>query len=135
MRGVDARLVRRAQVDAARFALVVVDLSFISTVGLLGHLAGIAGDGTLMLALIKPQFELGPDARNAEGIVKAGADIARTARGRPGSRRHRQAGCHSTGLPADLRGTDGNQEYFLVARRETAQSPAKYPVFAAGGWT
>ncbi len=121
VRDVDRAWFAAREVDAARFALVVVDLSFISTVGLLGHLAGIAGEGTLLLALIKPQFELGPDARNAKGIVRAGADIA-------GLRAGAQAAAGKAGwLPldwfaSDLRGTDGNQEYFLVARRETAQS-------------
>jgi 23S rRNA (cytidine1920-2'-O)/16S rRNA (cytidine1409-2'-O)-methyltransferase len=110
----------------ARFGLVVVDLSFISTVGLLGHLAGLADAGTILLALIKPQFELGPDARNAKGIVRRGADIdslrerARTAA--------REAGWQPTyWFACALPGTDGNQEYFLAACREPLQSERSLP--------
>jgi 23S rRNA (cytidine1920-2'-O)/16S rRNA (cytidine1409-2'-O)-methyltransferase len=103
------------------FGLIVVDLSFISTVGLLGHLAGLADAGTVLLALIKPQFELGPDARNAKGIVRTGADI-------DGLRERawtaaREAGWRPTEwFACALPGTDGNQEYFLAARREPFQS-------------
>ncbi len=100
-----------------RFDLVVVDLSFISTVGLLGHLATLADGGTALLALIKPQFELGPDARNSKGIVRAGADIG-------GLRERAWAAAQAAGwepsrwFACTLPGTDGNQEYFLAAVRE-----------------
>jgi len=110
-------------VDTAGFGLVVADLSFIATTSLLGHLAGLAATGTSLLALIKPQFELGPDARNARGIVRAGADI-------DGLReRSREAARQAGWQPLDwfacaLAGTDGNQEYFLHARRGSdEQSP------------
>ena len=103
------------------FGLIVVDLSFISTVGLLGHLAGLADAGTALVALIKPQFELGPDARNSKGIVRADADIA-------GLRERAWAAALQAGWRPDawlacaLPGTDGNQEYFLAARRKPSQS-------------
>jgi 23S rRNA (cytidine1920-2'-O)/16S rRNA (cytidine1409-2'-O)-methyltransferase len=105
-------------IDAAAFALVVVDLSFISTIGLLAHLAGLTAPGTVLLALIKPQFELGPDARNARGIVRADADIAAL------RERVWRAALQAGWTPLDwtacaLPGTDGNQEYFLHAVRGT----------------
>jgi 23S rRNA (cytidine1920-2'-O)/16S rRNA (cytidine1409-2'-O)-methyltransferase len=108
----------------AGFDLIVVDLSFISTIGLLGHLAalaGLAGVDTRLVALIKPQFELGPDARNSKGIVRADADIE-------GLREQAWAAARESGwqptawFACSLPGTDGNQEYFLAARREPLQS-------------
>jgi 23S rRNA (cytidine1920-2'-O)/16S rRNA (cytidine1409-2'-O)-methyltransferase len=104
-------------IDAAAFSLIVVDLSFISTVGLLQHLAALAAPGTTLLALIKPQFELGPDARNARGIVRADADIdALRERTWTGAQ---QAGWQPAHwFACGLQGTDGNQEYFLVATRD-----------------
>ena len=106
-------------IDAAGFGLIVADLSFISTLGLLDRLATIAAPGTFMLALIKPQFELGPDARNAKGIVRADADI-------DGLRRRAIADAESAQwqplvwFACGLRGTDGNQEYFLALKRGPA---------------
>ena len=103
------------------FDLVVVDLSFISTVGRLGQLATLADAGTGLLALIKPPFELGPDARNSKGIVRAGADI-------DGLRERAWAAAQEAGwrpsrwFACALPGTDGNQEYFLAAVREPYQS-------------
>lgn len=116
IRDVTAAWLAAHDVDAAGFGLIVADLSFIATTSLLGHLAGLAAPGTRLLALIKPQFELGPDARNARGIVRAGADI-------DGLReRSREAARQAGWQPLDwfacaLAGTDGNQEYFLHARR------------------
>lgn len=103
------------------FDLIVVDLSFISTVGLLDQLARLADTGTALLALVKPQFELGPDARNAKGIVRAGADI-------DGLRERAWTAARAAGwqpghwFACALPGTDGNQEYFLAAVREPLHS-------------
>jgi len=108
-------------IDATAFSLTVVDLSFISTIGLLPHLATLAAAGTVLAALIKPQFELGPQARNAKGIVRADADIE-------GLRQRaltaaEQAGWHPIDwFACRLAGTDGNQEYFLAAKRIEVQS-------------
>lgn len=112
---------------ASAFDLVVVDLSFISGLGLLAHLAALAAPGAALLMLVKPQFELGPHARDGKGIVRAGADLdglrdrafeAAAAAGWEG--RH----WFASALP----GHDGNQEYFLAARRSPVQaSPASHP--------
>jgi len=56
---------------AAGFGIVVADLSFISTTGLLPHMAGfLAGDGDL-LVLVKPQFEAGrAEVSKGRGIIR-----------------------------------------------------------------
>ncbi|MDO5056713.1 MAG: TlyA family RNA methyltransferase [Lautropia sp.] len=100
----------------AGFALIVVDLSFIAASQLLGHLATLAAANAWLLCLIKPQFELGPDARNKQGIVRADADIE--ALRQSVFQRAEAAGWQPTHWqPCALVGGDGNQEYFLVARR------------------
>ena len=69
-----------------------------------------------MLALIKPQFELGPDARNGRGVVRPDANIE-------GLRRRAHAEAEKAQwqplvwFACALRGTDGNQEYFLALKR------------------
>jgi 23S rRNA (cytidine1920-2'-O)/16S rRNA (cytidine1409-2'-O)-methyltransferase len=102
--------------DAATFGLIVVDLSFISTLGLLSHLAAIAAADTTLLALIKPQFELGPDSRNARGIVRPDADIDALRR-RAHDDAERAQWQPLVWFACGLRGTDGNQEYFLAMER------------------
>ncbi|WWT75575.1 hypothetical protein V8H18_04545 [Lautropia mirabilis] len=49
---------------AQGFALIVVDLSFIAASHLLDKLATLAAPAGRLACLIKPQFELGPQARN-----------------------------------------------------------------------
>lgn len=98
------------------FALIVVDLSFIAASQLLGHLATLARPGGRLLCLIKPQFELGPDARNRQGIVRQDADLA-------GLRERVMKAAAQAGWQVDdwqpcaITGGDGNQEYFLIATR------------------
>lgn len=98
------------------FALIVVDLSFIAASQLLGKLAELAAPGGWLVCLIKPQFELGPKARNKQGIVRRTADIE--ALQRDVVDRAQAAGwqVHDWQRCA-LIGSDGNQEYFLIARR------------------
>ena len=102
--------------DTATFGLIVVDLSFISTLSLLPHLATNAAAGTTLLALIKPQFELGPDSRNARGIVRPDADIEALCR-RAHDDANRAQWEPLVWFACGLRGTDGNQEYFLAMKR------------------
>lgn len=99
------------------FGLIVVDLSFIAASQLLGHLASLARPGARLACLIKPQFELGPKARNKQGIVRADADLN-------GLRETVMQTARNTGWQVDgwqpcvITGGDGNQEYFLIATRQ-----------------
>ncbi len=104
--------------EPAAFDLIVTDLSFISSIGLLGHLAALAAPGAALLMLVKPQFELGPHARDGKGIVRAGADL-------DGLRKRAFEAAVASGwercnwFRSALPGSDGNQEYFLVGYRRT----------------
>lgn len=98
------------------FPLIVVDLSFIAASQLLDRLASLAAPGARLVCLIKPQFELGPQARNKQGIVKRTADL-------DGLRHDVIQRATQAGWQVDdwqtcaIAGGDGNQEYFLVATR------------------
>lgn len=108
------------------FALIVVDLSFIAASQLLGHLAGFSAPGGLLVCLIKPQFELGPTARNRQGIVRRDADI--DALRHDVIQRAEAAGWQvQHWLPCALVGGDGNQEYFLIARHGNGPLPQARP--------
>ena len=96
--------------------LVVVDVSFISVTKVLAPVAVIARPGADFLILIKPQFELPKKDVGPGGIVTDPALHEKAI-----EKAHRAAG--SAGLeclgvrPSHLPGAEGNQEYFLHARK------------------
>jgi 23S rRNA (cytidine1920-2'-O)/16S rRNA (cytidine1409-2'-O)-methyltransferase len=108
--------VLRAHVPTGGFPLIVGDLSFISMVGSLPELLPwLEAHGHLLL-LIKPQFELGPQALDKRGLVKDEADYPRL------EARVRLA-CTALSLKvldyfdSPITGGDGNREFFLHASR------------------
>ncbi len=98
--------------------LVVIDVSFISVRRVIAPAVAVAKPGAVFLILIKPQFELRREEIGPGGIVNDQA-------------LHDQAiqsvrEClESAGLdylqvcPSHLLGAEGNQEYFLHARKKT----------------
>jgi len=98
--------------------LVTVDVSFISAAKVLPPAAGVAKEGADFLILVKPQFELNRAAIGPGGIVTDSAlhekaiSIVRQA----GS----SVGLECLGIqPSQLTGAEGNQEYFLHARKNS----------------
>jgi 23S rRNA (cytidine1920-2'-O)/16S rRNA (cytidine1409-2'-O)-methyltransferase len=97
--------------------LVVADLSFISVSKILPAAAAAARPNAEFLILVKPQFELrrediGPGGivRERELHVRATESVRRAAEA---------AGLQILGLqPSRLTGAEGNQEYFLHARKK-----------------
>lgn len=94
------------------FDLLVCDLSFISLVTVLPHLAGLVAPGGDLVLLVKPQFEVGPAHVGKGGIVRSPA-----ARGSA----LRAVVDTATGLGLTVRGlarspvtgTHGNTEYLV----------------------
>ena len=96
--------------------LVVADVSFISVTKILAGAAACAKPGADLLILVKPQFELEREAVGKGGIVRERAlhdkAVARV-----------KNVAEATGLkvlgaaPSHLPGAEGNQEYFLHARK------------------
>jgi 23S rRNA (cytidine1920-2'-O)/16S rRNA (cytidine1409-2'-O)-methyltransferase len=97
--------------------LVVFDVSFISVCKVLAPATAIANPGADFLILVKPQFELPKKDVGPGGIVtdtalheKAIGKVRRAAD---------SAGLECLGArPSRLSGAEGNQEYFLHARKK-----------------
>lgn len=95
---------------------VVADLSFISVVKVLATIVAPAKSGAAILILVKPQFELAKNEVGKGGIVKdetlqekAVASVWQAAE---------NAGLACLGVrPSHLTGSEGNQEFFLHARK------------------
>jgi 23S rRNA (cytidine1920-2'-O)/16S rRNA (cytidine1409-2'-O)-methyltransferase len=101
---------------AERVDLVVADVSFISVKKVLSGVYTCAREGADLLILVKPQFELQRENVGKGGIVrdpqlheKAIASVCRAAE---------SLGLTILGVaPSRLPGAEGNQEYFLHARK------------------
>jgi 23S rRNA (cytidine1920-2'-O)/16S rRNA (cytidine1409-2'-O)-methyltransferase len=100
-----------------RFDLATLDLSFISLTKVLPAVVPLVKPEGMLLMLVKPQFELRPEDIERGGLVRdeekhreAIAAVARAVEG---------LGLRVEGIaPSPIRGAAGNQEYFLLARRE-----------------
>src|SRR5882724_9246667 len=106
-----------ADVFAERLGWVVVDASFISLEKLLPAITSWLTPGARLLAMIKPQFEVGRDeARRTRGVIRD-ADI------RGAAIEHvlgaiRESGYTVLGgADSDVPGPKGNVEYFVLAER------------------
>jgi 23S rRNA (cytidine1920-2'-O)/16S rRNA (cytidine1409-2'-O)-methyltransferase len=100
--------------------LVVADLSFISVTKILPAVINFADAGAEFLILIKPQFELRREDIGPGGIVR---DPALHQQAISSVRKKAtEVGLEVLGVqPSRLAGAEGNQEFFLHARK-TAQS-------------
>jgi 23S rRNA (cytidine1920-2'-O)/16S rRNA (cytidine1409-2'-O)-methyltransferase len=111
----NARYLKREDVGEL-VDLVTMDVSFISATKVLPAIAPLAKAGGGFLILIKPQFELEKRQVGKGGIVresalreKAVASVVETANA---------LGLETVGVrPSRITGTQGNQEFFLHARR------------------
>lgn len=102
--------------------LVTLDLSFISLTLVIPKILEFTRPGSEILALVKPQFEVGKGQVGKGGVVRdpvrqqaAVAKVAHCARG---------LGLQvSEGFPCPLKGPKGNQEYFLYVKVPENVSP------------
>ena len=122
----DPRVVSRQGVNArhlvaADFALppelVVCDASFISLTKVLPPVLDLAAPGAGLLALVKPQFEVGRAAIGKGGIVRDHA-AAEDALARVTDWLVTEAGWQLIGTaPSPIDGHDGNREFLLAGRK------------------
>ena len=116
LEGTDARAVSSALIPEPPSALVA-DVSFISLLKALPAALALAAPDAWLIALVKPQFEVGPAHVGKGGIVRdaaaraaAAAAVSDWVGGQPGWR--------VTGLtPSPITGGSGNVEYLLGAVR------------------
>lgn len=101
---------------APEFDGAAIDVSFISLVLVLPHVVPWVRQGGWLVALVKPQFECGPESLDARGVVRdpmlqlqAVAKVTHILR---------EQGCQlEEPLPSPVLGGEGTQEYLLAARR------------------
>jgi len=106
----------RAEDVAEPAELVVADVSFISVAKVLPAIVPLATPGGEFLILIKPQFELEKGDVGKGGIVRDAA-LHQKAIERV-TAAAQEAGLEIIGVqPSRLQGAEGNQEFFLHARR------------------
>ena len=113
---VNARSMTPELLGVQGFEFIVADLSFISLTLVLPAIANLMNPQAPALLLIKPQFELQAQDLGKGGVVKNPALYSQV------EQRLRQA-CQTLNLdvvqwlPSSITGGDGNQEFFIHARR------------------
>jgi 23S rRNA (cytidine1920-2'-O)/16S rRNA (cytidine1409-2'-O)-methyltransferase len=96
--------------------LIVIDVSFISLKKVLPTAFGFLTDSGVILALIKPQFEVGRELVGKGGIVKD--EEARQAAVEEVRNFSEELGLRAEGVfESPVRGQKGNIEYFMLLRR------------------
>lgn len=92
----------------------VIDVSFISLKKILGHIKSLMGAGSPVLAMVKPQFEVGAKflkkgvVREVEVQKRAVDDVIQFAKA--------EGFYYFDQSPARLKGPKGNQEYFVFLK-------------------
>ncbi|MFZ4067825.1 MAG: TlyA family RNA methyltransferase [Phenylobacterium sp.] len=115
LEGLDARRLDASLIPEAP-DVVVCDTSFISLSKVLPAALSLAAPGAWLFALVKPQFEVGPDKVGKGGVVRdpsarasalhAACDFLET------------SGWRVTGrTPSPVTGADGNVEFLVSARK------------------
>ncbi len=120
----DARVKSMEQTDARKLvaadlpeapALIVVDVSFISLERVLPHVLSLAAPGARLIALIKPQFEAGPEHAR-KGVVrdaKIHAAVCAKIEKLVAACCWRKIGA----IASPIEGGDGNREFLIGAER------------------
>jgi 23S rRNA (cytidine1920-2'-O)/16S rRNA (cytidine1409-2'-O)-methyltransferase len=115
LEGLDARSLTAAEIPETP-QLVVCDVSFIGLAKALPAALGLAGQGADLVALVKPQFEVGPERVGKGGLVKDPAARAEALEGV-------KAFLESAGWPvretddSPIEGGEGAREYLLWAQK------------------
>ena len=116
LEGTNARSLTRQEIPEAP-ALIVCDASFIGLRTVLPAALALAGEGAHLVALIKPQFEVGKGRVGKGGVVRDAAlhrEVCDTIRGWLGG----EMGWEVIGIvPSPITGPKGNIEFLIVAKR------------------
>jgi 23S rRNA (cytidine1920-2'-O)/16S rRNA (cytidine1409-2'-O)-methyltransferase len=115
---VNARLLTPDQLpdDARTFAVVTMDLSFISVRQVLPAIVPLLAEGADLVVLVKPQFEAGREEVGKGGLIRDPSVQARVVDAV-------SAAADALGLTriamteSPITGTEGNREFFLHLRR------------------
>jgi 23S rRNA (cytidine1920-2'-O)/16S rRNA (cytidine1409-2'-O)-methyltransferase len=108
----NARYLRWEQIGE-RADLITMDVSFISATRILPAVIAFARPGTKLLVLVKPQFEVGKGKVGKGGIVRD-AKLHREAVEQVRACAAQLGFENLRNFPCVIRGTEGNQEFFLA---------------------
>ncbi|MCC7045398.1 MAG: TlyA family RNA methyltransferase [Alphaproteobacteria bacterium] len=113
---VNARRLTRGEVPEP-VDLIVCDASFIGLETVLPAALALAAPGAQVVALIKPQFEVGPDKVGKGGIVRD-PELHAAVCARIAAWLGAQPGWTVLGVvPSPIEGADGNREFLIAGRR------------------
>jgi len=116
LEGVDVRALTAAEIIEAP-QLVVCDVSFIGLAKALPQALALAADGADLVALVKPQFEVGPERVGKGGLVKDPAARAETLAAVEAFLADAGWAVRAS-IDSPVEGGDGNREYLLWAQGE-----------------
>lgn len=129
----NARNLTLAQVGDRLLDGASVDVSFIGLHLILPPLAGVVRPGGSIVALVKPQFEAGPDKLGKGGVVRD-PDLHRAVL----SRITAEVGNWGLGveglIPSPIRGGEGNREFLLWMVRGSEGQPVDVDRAVAAAW-
>lgn len=116
LEGLDARALTPLHLERGPPALIVADLSFIGLAKAIQPALAAAAPACDLVALVKPQFEAGPQRVGKGGIVapETAAEVAREVRAALNDISGFSVGAM---IESPIKGGDGNTEYLLHARR------------------
>ncbi len=97
--------------------LLVCDVSFISLRKALGSVLALCAPGAELVALVKPQFELGPDRVGKGGVVKADPKTIGDMLAAVGVWLAERGWKSQGAIDSPIAGGDGNREYLIAATR------------------
>jgi 23S rRNA (cytidine1920-2'-O)/16S rRNA (cytidine1409-2'-O)-methyltransferase len=123
----NARNIQPSQFDG-KFDLATVDVSFISLEKILPALAGLLSTGGRILALVKPQFEAGPEKVRRGGVVKDPAVHVEVLQNVFRSSMKNKLVPIACAI-SPITGPAGNIEFFMLMRR--AEGPAENEITLA----
>jgi 23S rRNA (cytidine1920-2'-O)/16S rRNA (cytidine1409-2'-O)-methyltransferase len=107
------------------FALVVVDLSFISLRAVFDSLVALAAPGADLVLLVKPQFEAGrAEASRGRGVIRD-PDVWRRVLGEVVDALHARGAAIMGAMVSPITGADGNVEFLVHARTAPADPTAR----------
>jgi len=121
----DPRLVNLEKTDSRKLnrelipdapGLITADLSFIGLEKALGPALALAAPGALLITLVKPQFQLGPERLGKGGVVK-GEGATAEAVALVSQWLQGQSWRVQGAVDSPILGGDGNREALLCARR------------------
>ena len=115
---VNARHLSRAEIPEA-IEICVIDVSFISLTLILPNAFQLLTPDGVILALIKPQFELAREDVGRGGIVRS-TDLHEKAQQKVAGFAETMGAGVGGLFPSSIAGTDGNQEFFICLRKPSA---------------